>query len=180
MFFSSICIISAFFVIFSKNPVFSVLFLIFTFANVTCILFMFNLEFLPISFVIIYVGAIAVLFLFVLMMLNIKFAELTENTTNNLPFVLVFSLLFLAEILYLFKFEFFSLQLAQNSSELFIIDYIHLFSIKHHFLNFCQLFSNVQIVSFALFNDYLYCFFLSSLVLLLAMIGTISLTLKKK
>ena len=130
MFFSSICIISAFFVIFSKNPVFSVLFLIFTFANVTCILFMFNLEFLPISFVIIYVGAIAVLFLFVLMMLNIKFAELTENTTNNLPFVLVFSLLFLAEIFYLFKFEFFSLQLAQNSSELFIIDYIHLFSIK--------------------------------------------------
>ena len=44
---------------------------------------MFNLEFLPISFIIIYVGAIAVLFLFVLMMLNIKFAELTENTTNK-------------------------------------------------------------------------------------------------
>ena len=180
IFFSSISIISAIFVICSKNPIFSVLFLIFTFANVTCILFIFNLEFLPISFVIIYVGAIAVLFLFVLMMLNIKFAELTENTTNNLPFIFIFSLLFLSEICYLFKFEFFDLQLTQISSELFIFDYLYLFSVKYAFLNFCQLFSNVQTVSFALFNDYLYCFFLSSLVLLLAMIGTISLTLKKQ
>jgi NADH-quinone oxidoreductase subunit J len=77
--FSGFAVLSAFFVIFSKNPVFSVLFLIFTFTNVSCLLFLFNFEFLPVIFLIVYVGAIAVLFLFVLMMLNIKYAELQEN-----------------------------------------------------------------------------------------------------
>merc|ERR1712100_371734 len=104
-------------------------------------------------------------------MLNIKFAELTENSVNALPFSITLSLAFI--------FEFFSLQLANNSLELFIIDFTKSFSINHSFAEFCQLFSNVQVVSFALFNDFLYCFFLSSLVLLLAMVGTITLTLKK-
>ena len=170
---------SSIFVISSKNPVFSVLFLIFTFSIVTCMLFMFNLEFLPISFVVIYVGAIAVLFLFVIMMLNIKFAELTENSVNTLPFAITLSLAFIFEFFCIMKFEFFTLQLTNNSLELFIIDFTKSFSISHSFTEFCQLFSNIQVVSFALFNDFLYCFFLSSLVLLLAMVGTISLTLKK-
>jgi NADH:ubiquinone oxidoreductase subunit 6 (subunit J) len=141
---------------------------------------MFNLEFLPISLVVIYVGAIAVLFLFVLMMLNIKFAELTNNSISNLPFAIIFSLAFIIEFFYLLKFEFFSLQLTNDALELFIFEFSKSFSIDQSFLNFCQLSSNIQVVSFALFNNYLYSFFLSSLVLLLAMVGTIALTLKKQ
>ena len=79
---SSFSILSSFFVIISKNPIFSVLFLILSFTNVSCLFFLFNFEFLPISFLIVYVGAIAVLFLFVLMMLNIKLAELQESYNN--------------------------------------------------------------------------------------------------
>jgi len=77
-FFSGFCLLSSLSVICTKNPVFSVLFLIFTFFNVCCLLFLFEFEFVPILILVIYVGAIAVLFLFVLMMLNIKIAELLE------------------------------------------------------------------------------------------------------
>jgi len=73
------------------------LFLILSFTNVSCLLFLFNLEFLPISFLVIYVGAIAVLFLFVLMMLNIKLAELQRNISGFLPFALLLGFTFIIE-----------------------------------------------------------------------------------
>ena len=84
--FATLSITSSIFVIISKNPIFSVLFLVLTFANVSSLLFLFDLEFLPASFIVIYVGAIGVLFLFVLMMLNIKLAELKDSYSNTLPF----------------------------------------------------------------------------------------------
>jgi NADH-quinone oxidoreductase subunit J len=104
--FSSFAILSSLFVIFTKNPVFSILFLISTFVNVSCLLFLFNFEFLPIAFLIIYVGAIAVLFLFVLMMLNIKLAELQGNFSTLLPVAGILGLIFLLEFLFLFRVEF--------------------------------------------------------------------------
>ena len=77
--FSSLALISGTMVIASRNPIYSVLFLILTFFNLSCLLFILNIEFLPILFLIVYVGAIAVLFLFVLIMLNIKLSELKEG-----------------------------------------------------------------------------------------------------
>jgi NADH:ubiquinone oxidoreductase subunit 6 (subunit J) len=61
---------------FSKNPMYSALFLILAFFNVSCLLFFLELEYLPIFFLIVYVGAIMVLFIFVVMMLNIRLSEL--------------------------------------------------------------------------------------------------------
>jgi len=171
---------SSIFVILSKNPVFSVLFLIFTFTNVACVLFIFNFEFLPISFIVIYVGAIAVLFLFVLIMLNVKLAELSENRSYFLPFAIIFGICFFVELLFLFRFEFIFVKIFHNSfADVFLSDFLNVFAINASFVNLCRLFSNMQIVAFALFNDYLFCFILSGLVLLLAMVGTIALTLKK-
>ena len=66
-------------VIRAKNPVYSVLFLILVFCNVSGILLLLNLDFFAMVFLVVYVGAIAVLFLFVVMMLNIKLNELSEN-----------------------------------------------------------------------------------------------------
>ena len=106
VFFSAFCLVSAVFVIWTKNPVFSVLFLIFTFFNVSAVLFLFNFEFLPIAFLVVYVGAVAVLFLFVLMMLNIKLAELIESYSMILPVGLLFCLIFIIQILSLFQMEF--------------------------------------------------------------------------
>ena len=78
----SLLLISSIFVIFAENPVHSVLFLILSFFNVSCILLLFQVEFLSLLFLIIYVGAIAVLFLFVIMMLNVK-----VQSSNDLSFI---------------------------------------------------------------------------------------------
>ena len=103
-FFGCLGIGSSMMVVLSRNPVFSVLFLILSFFNISALLFLLELEFLPIVFLVVYVGAVAVLFLFVLMMLNIKLAELRENTTHYLPIAcfLFFYLLFRANFNFLF------------------------------------------------------------------------------
>nr|ADU04591.1 NADH dehydrogenase subunit 6 [Mesostigma viride] len=83
--FSSLALVSAIIVIRTKNPVYSVLFLILVFANVTALLILEGLDFLAMVFIVVYVGAIAVLFLFVVMMLNINLAEMSENMVRYLP-----------------------------------------------------------------------------------------------
>ncbi len=77
--FALLALLSAIMVIASKNPIHSVVFLILVFCNATGLLLLLKLEFIAIMFLIIYVGAIAVLFLFVVMMLNIKLNQLNEN-----------------------------------------------------------------------------------------------------
>ena len=92
--FSSLALISGTMVISSRNPIYSVLFLILTFFNLSCLLFILNIEFLPILFLIVYVGAIAVLFLFVLIMLNIKLSELKEGMKQYILISFIFGLIF--------------------------------------------------------------------------------------
>ena len=176
--FASFAILSSLFVITTKNPVFSVLFLISAFVNISCILFLFQFEFLPIAFLVVYVGAIAVLFLFVLMMLNIKLAELQNSFSNFLPISIFFFVLFLVEILFIFRSEFTFLVNFNESSILFLSDFLNNYE-NLNFINLLALNSNLKAISIALFNDYLYPFLIASYVLLLAMVAAITLTLYK-
>jgi len=178
-FFSSFAILASIFVIFTKNPVFSILFLIFTFTNVSCLLFLFNFEFLPISFLVIYAGAIAVLFLFVLMMLNIKLAELQENYLTLLPVASFFSFLFLLEFSFLFCSEFTLLSNISNESVTFLSDVLNITGNVASFNVFFGLNANLKTIAIALFSDYLFSFIVAGYVLLLAMIAAIILTLQK-
>ena len=97
--FSSIALVSGVMVITARNPVHSVLFLILVFCNAAGLLILLNLDFFAMIFLVVYVGAIAVLFLFVVMMLNIKLAEINENVLRYLPIGGLIGLLFLFEIL---------------------------------------------------------------------------------
>jgi NADH:ubiquinone oxidoreductase subunit 6 (subunit J) len=178
--FSGICILSSIFVILSKNPIFSVLFLILCFCNVSCILFLFNFEFLPISFLVIYVGAIAVLFLFIIMMINLKLAELSENQTQFWPLIIFLCCLFVFEMLTLFRLEFPFIQIYDQSSSIFLLDFLTNFNANFNYINSMFYFSNIKMIAYALFNNYLYCFLFSGFVLLLAMVGAIVLTLQKQ
>jgi len=177
--FSSFCILSSLFVIFTKNPIFSILFLIFSFTNVSCLLFLFNFEFLPITFLIIYVGAIAVLFLFVLMMLNIKLSELQNSYSNFIPFALLFGFIFIVELLFLFRSEFVFLNIFNESSILFLSEFLSTSSNNIDFNNLLGLYSNLKKVASAFFSGYLFSFLISGYVLLLAMVAAIILTLQK-
>ena len=96
--FSSIALIASIMVINAKNPVHSVLFLILVFCNSAGLFILLGVEFLAITFIIVYVGAIAILFLFVVMMLNIKLVELNENMLRYLPIGALIGLIFLFEI----------------------------------------------------------------------------------
>ena len=96
--FAGICIASAFMVIAAKNPVHSVLFLILAFVNAAGLFVLMGAEFLAMILVVVYVGAVAVLFLFVVMMLDVDFAELRQGFLQYLPIGGVVGIIFVIEL----------------------------------------------------------------------------------
>jgi len=87
-------ILSGIFVIISKNPIISLLFLIGLFAGVSSYLLIIGLNFLGLSYLVVYIGAISILFLFVLMLINIRMSELQSNTSNSIPLAISIAILF--------------------------------------------------------------------------------------
>jgi NADH-ubiquinone oxidoreductase chain 6 len=83
--FSLLIILCGIFVIISKNPIISVLFLIGLFSGVSCYLILLGINFIGLSYLIVYVGAVSILFLFILMLINIRISELQSNTSNSIP-----------------------------------------------------------------------------------------------
>src|SRR5260370_34574573 len=100
--FAGVCVASAVMVIVSRNPVHSVLFLILAFVNASGLFVLMGAEFLAMVLVFVYVGAVAVLFLFVVMMLDINFAELREGFLRYLPIGTLIGLVLLAELVLVF------------------------------------------------------------------------------
>ncbi|MGI8525077.1 MAG: NADH-quinone oxidoreductase subunit J, partial [Pseudolabrys sp.] len=98
--FAGVCIASAVMVIAGRNPVHSVLFLILAFVNAAGLFVLMGAEFLAMILIVVYVGAVAVLFLFVVMMLDVDFAEFRKGALQYLPFGLLMGAIFLAELLF--------------------------------------------------------------------------------
>src|SRR5467141_3932827 len=97
--FAGVCVASAVMVIVSRNPVHSVLFLILAFVNASGLFMLLGAEFLAMILIVVYVGAVMVLFLFVVMMLDVDFTELRQGSLQYLPIGAVVGLIFLAELL---------------------------------------------------------------------------------
>ena len=177
--FASLGIISSVMVVLSRNPIFSVLFLILSFFNVSALLFLLELEFLPIVFIVVYVGAVAVLFLFVLMMLNIKLAELKETTAHYLPIAIFLFSIFCFELGAIFYFEFTPLRNQEVHVE-FLDELCLVVNSSFEFYAWFLKQSNIISVGEILFTNFSYLFLISAFILLLAMVGAIVLTLQKK
>ena len=156
------------FVALSINPISSIVFLILTFCNAAAILFFFNIEFLGVTFVIIYVGAVAVLFLFVVMMINVKLEESLSkiNISFFLKFLYSVVICSLVGILLLF-----SILSIFSSQDLFLIKYANLQIL------FDTLY-NIDVLGQSLYNYFLSCFLVAGLILFIALLGSIVLTLK--
>jgi NADH-quinone oxidoreductase subunit J len=169
-FLCSLLILSGLWVSVSLNPIESVLFLILAFCNTAAILFIFNVEFLGLLFIIIYVGAVAVLFLFIIMMLNIKnqdnFALNSSYIKNIYDKIKFFLFLFLVIGLFLF---------LQNS---FAQDTFLFFDRNFDFVSVFDKLNNIDVIGQVLYNYFISCFLLAGLVLLIALIGAIVLTLR--
>src|SRR6201996_6565059 len=84
-----ISIFSGVFIIISKNPVVSVLFLISLFSSISCYLIIIGIKFIGLSYLLVYVGAVSILFLFILMLINIRVSELISDTSNNIPLAIL-------------------------------------------------------------------------------------------
>lgn len=82
-------ILSGIFVIISKNPIMSVLFLIALFLSIACCLLVLGLNFIALSYLLVYVGAVSILFLFILMLINVRISELLSDTSNSIPLALL-------------------------------------------------------------------------------------------
>ena len=161
---SIIIVTSSLLVILSKNPIHSVLFLILVFFN-TAILFLFSgAEFLAMILLIVYIGAVAVLFLFVIMMLDINTAKLRQGFLNYLPIGLFVGFIILLELLYVIS----------QSKLIFLTKNITENKITN------EIFENTKIIGNVLYTDYFLLFQLSGIILLVAMIGAILLTLRKR
>jgi len=176
--FATLAITFAFFVIISKNPIHSILSLILVFFNAASLLILLGAEFLAMLFVIVYVGAVAVLFLFVIMMLNIKAANLSISMYRYLPISLLFGSVFFSELFIMFYFDLASVNSYKLNS---IIDFDF---VNQNYLVLWQdsvyFFSNVVVLGQLLYTYFSYPFILSGVILLVSMIGAISLTLHRR
>ena len=156
--FATICCLSGLMVVSSRNPVHSVLFLILAFFNAAGLFILLNAEFLAMLLVVVYVGAVAVLFLFVVMMLDINYSELREGFQKYRPLGLFIGAVLLVELFATF-FEY-----SGNIKSLPSPGDVH----------------NTKALGQVIYTDYIYLFQLAGLILLVAMVGAIALTLRKR
>ena len=165
--FSLIAIISAIMVTVSKNTVHSVFFLILDFISISCLFIMIGAEFLGMIMLIVYVGAVAVLFLFVVMMLNVAQQKnqwlLSEDSSGHIPIGLIISVLIFFELIVViggwkYKPDLFTPNNLDVSSKI----------------------SNTHSLGQVLYTDYIHVFQISGMILLIAMIGAIVLTFRQR
>ena len=165
--FSIIAVISAVMVTVSKNTVHSVFFLILDFISISCLFIMIGAEFLGMIMLIVYVGAVAVLFLFVVMMLNVAQQKnqwfASEESSKHIPVGLIISTIIFFELIIViggwkYKPDLFNLNNAVNNYSI----------------------SNTHSLGQVLYTDYIHVFQISGMILLVAMIGAIVLTFRKR
>ena len=159
--FAGICVASAIMVIAARNPVHSVLFLILAFVNAAGLFVLLGAEFLAMILIIVYVGAVAVLFLFVVMMLDVDFAELREGFLSYLPVGALVGAVLLAELLVVVGGRAIGPQVSKAAA-------------------MAQDISNTQALGLVLYTRYVYYFEAAGIILLVAMIGAIVMTLQHK
>jgi len=155
----------------SVNSIESILFLILTFFNAAVILFLFGVDFLGLTFIIVYVGAIAVLFLFVIMMLSIKINEqnLLSSRFSKSKLVSFLLVLHLFALFFLFSTKLFALSTFENFS---------IFFRSWENLILFDLLFNIDVLGQAFYNQFFTCFLVAGLILLIALIGAVVLTLR--
>ena len=163
--FAFVAVASAFMVIAARNPVHSVLYLILTFFNAAALFLLTGAEFLAMILLVVYVGAVAVLFLFVVMMLDVDFAELKRGSLQYAPVGALVGLVLAAELVVVVGGYAFSPQLASE-----VARPTPDVATRH----------NTAALGDILYTDYIYFFQIAGLILLVAMIGAIVLTLRHK
>lgn len=163
--FASVAIASAFMVIAARNPVHSILFLILTFVNAAGLFLLLGAEFLGMILIVVYVGAVAVLFLFVVMMLDVDFGALRHGALQYLPIGALVGIIFLVELILVVGGWAIDPNLVRTPATAIPPQTVV---------------TNTQALGLVLYTNYVFFFQVAGLILLVAMIGAIVLTLRTR
>lgn len=196
--FAIFCAIS---VIVNKNPIISILFLIGLFASVSSYLIILGLSFIGLSYLIVYIGAVSILFLFILMLINIRISELQSNTNNSIPLTVIIGISMSYSLFQLLPYDIailsnFNKELASKNSDIFYMsinkekfsssDYLinkdnDLFFVTSKIWDGNLAESNhITTIGNIMYTNYNLWLIIASFILLLAMVGAIVITIKQK
>lgn len=187
---SLISVLSGIFVIISKNPIVSVLFLIGLFLSIACYLLILGINFIGLSYLLVYVGAVSILFLFILMLINVRVSELVSDTSNSIPLALITAVSFnfpVSQILPLNLLSFDSYNVNSSYFD-FIGRFFSFFSSKDEIMfvtsklwdgNLAET-THIASIGNIMYSSYSIWLIITSIILLLAMVGAIVITIKQK
>jgi len=200
---SLIAILCGILVIISKNPIVSVLFLIGLFLSISSYLIILGLNFIGLSYLLVYVGAVSILFLFILMLINVRISELLSNTSNSIPLAVIITISFNYPVYQILpysiaSFNTFTVDLNNTLNDIWYNNYSDFFY-KLFNLNGAKLddgeisfvtskiwdgnlaeTSHITSIGNIMYTSYSIWLILTSIILLLAMVGAIVITIKQK
>lgn len=186
IFIAFVSLLSGVFIIITKNPIVSVLYLILLFSSIACYLIFIGIKFIGISYLLVYVGAVSILFLFILMLINIRVSELISDTNNNIPLAVLAVLAFFipfSNILPDNKANVGAVQ-ATNFNLLDIVGFkqekqVSYVSSNSWDGNLVEI-SDIMSIGNIMYTSYSIWLIITSIILLLAMVGSIVITIKQK
>lgn len=195
---SIVTTLSGIFVLISKNPIVSVLFLIGLFSGISCYLILLGMGFIGLSYLLVYVGAVSILFLFILMLINVRVSELLNNPRNSIPLAIIISLAFNSPINYILPNNIYDVNSNNKGkfdlSNETMVEYIskvlksNLSFFSNKSSNYItspswdsNLAQNTHITSIGnvMYSSHSIWLIISSLILMLAMVGVIIITVRK-
>ena len=180
------------FVIISKNPVISILFLIGLFGGISCYLIILGLSFIGLTYLIVYIGAISILFLFIVMLINIRISELQSNTSNSIALAIIVGILFNYSLFEVLPYDITILNNYNITLNIFYIFYLNNY-LRNLDLNNDILFitskiwdgnlgetSHITSIGNIMYTNYNVWLIIASFILLVAMVGAIVITMKQR
>ena len=180
------------FVIISKNPVISILFLIGLFGGISCYLIILGLSFIGLTYLIVYIGAISILFLFIVMLINVRISELQSNTSNSIALAIIVGSLFNYSLFEVLPYDITILNNYNITLNIFYIFYLNNY-LRNLDLNNDILFitskiwdgnlgetSHITSIGNIMYTNYNVWLIIASFILLVAMVGAIVITMKQR
>ena len=180
------------FVIISKNPVISILFLIGLFGGISCYLIILGLSFIGLTYLIVYIGAISILFLFIVMLINVRISELQSNTSNSIALAIIVGILFNYSLFEVLPYDITILNNYNITLNIFYIFYLNNY-LKNLDINNDILFitskiwdgnlgetSHITSIGNIMYTNYNVWLIIASFILLVAMVGAIVITMKQR
>ena len=181
--FAMFSILLGIFIIITKNPIISVLYLILLFACVSCYLIFIGIKFIGISYLLVYVGAVSILFLFILMLINIRVSELISDTNNNLPLALITIIAFFIPFTNLLpdaksKLNIIGFELNKLLQDITNTKQVSYVTSKNWDGNILDS-TDIMSIGNIMYTSYSIWLLITSIILLLAMVGSIVITIKQ-